>query len=147
MSNTKESSKRSIAYNRLRKLSSDEIKIHAEQIAKQVAFSTESLGGAKYKPIIGWCVVKLLYDNSIEPELEFSDSEEGAIEKLNIHISEELGLNPTFDDIPNEVKKLLVFPAPVAFRIFNGNEDITDLNHEDQVKEIQRKLTKKCLTR
>ena len=47
LSNTKESSKRSIAYNRLRKLSSDEIKIHAEQIAKQVAFSTESLGGEK----------------------------------------------------------------------------------------------------
>ena len=52
LSNTKESSKRSIAYNRLRNLNSDEIKTHAEQIAKQVAFSTESLGGAKYKPVL-----------------------------------------------------------------------------------------------
>ena len=145
LSNTKESSKRSIAYNRLRNLNSDEIKTHAEQIAKQVAFSTESLGGAKYKPVFGWCVVKLLYDNSLEPEIEYSDSEEGAIEKLNTHISEELGLNLTFDDIPNEVKKLLVFPAPMAFRVFNGNDDITDLNHEDQVKEIQEKINKKVL--
>ena len=143
LSNTKESSKRSIAYNRLRNLSSDEIKIHAEQIAKQVAFSTEVLGGAIYKPVIGWCVVKLLYDNSVEPEIEYSDSEEGAIEKLNTHISEELGLNLTFDDIPNNVKKLLVFPAPVAFRIFSGKDDITNLNHEDQVNEIQKDIISK----
>jgi len=143
LNNTKESSKRSIAYSRLRNLSSDEIKIHAEQIAKQVAFSTEILGGAIYKPVIGWCVVKLLYDSSVEPEIEYSDSEEGAIEKLNTHISEELGLNLTFDDIPNGVKKLLVFPAPMSFRIFSKNEDITDLNHEDQVNEIQKDIISK----
>ena len=143
LSNTKESSKRSIAYSRLRNLSSDEIKVHVEQIAKQVAFSTEVLGGAIYKPVIGWCVVKLLYDNSVEPEIEYSDSEEGAIEKLNTHISEELGLNLTFDDIPNNVKKLLVFPAPVAFRIFSGKDDITNLNHEDQVNEIQKDIISK----
>ena len=65
LSNTKESSKRSVAYSRLRNLSSDEIKVHVEQIAKQVAFSTEVLGGAIYKPVIGWCVVKLLYDLSL----------------------------------------------------------------------------------
>ena len=143
LSNTKESSKRSVAYSRLRNLSSDEIKVHVEQIAKQVAFSTEVLGGAIYKPVIGWCVVKLLYDNSVEPEIEYSDSEEGAIEKLNTHISEELGLNLTFDDIPNNVKKLLVFPAPVAFRIFSGKDDITNLNHEDQVNEIQKDIISK----
>lgn len=147
LNNTKESSKRAIAYNRLRELDSDEIKIYAEQIAKKVAFSTEKLGGAKYKPIMGWCIVKLPFDTSVEPEIEQSyEDEEAAVEALNIYISEELKLDVTFNDLPKEVKKLLVFPAPTAYRIFNGNEDITDLTQEEQLKEINsEKFFKKVL--
>ena len=53
-------------------------------------------------------------------------------------------MNLTFDDIPNEVKKLLVFPHLWPLESLR-NDDITDLNHEDQVKEIQEKINKKVL--